>query len=159
MLAVLMSSSVMAGERVILKDQKTFEVEVNQTTVRCSARGYGLEELKINIKDLDGWTLFDHSNILFGDFIGLPCMTAGLCSFSGGEDGLNVDDVVQNNPRTETIVVSREVIESRHVKNDGNDKICSRSLMEKLHTTVGGVKFDHQRGSTLEKLPLAACTF
>lgn len=154
-LAVLLSSSVIAGERVIIKDQKLIEVEVSKKTVLCSAQGYGLEELKINIAALNGWTLLDHSNILFGDNSGLPCMTAGPCAGPLGT-GFSIDDVIQGNPRKEQIVVKREVIDSRHISSS-NAEDCLRTFKESLHTNVGGVDFHHTRFSNQEIMPKAAC--
>lgn len=154
-LAVLVSSSVMAGERVVIEDQKTLNVEVSNKTVRCSAKGYGIEELKINIKELNGWTMLDHSNRSFGDS-GEPCMTAGLCA--GRWDGLNIDDVLQNNPRTEKITVFRKITESRHISNQSSED-CLRTFTEELKTTVGGIAFNHKRGSNQDVLPAEACTF
>jgi hypothetical protein len=155
-LAVLVSSSVMAGERVVIQDQKTLDAEVSNKTVRCSARGYGVEELKINIKGLSGWTMLDHSNRIFGDS-GEPCMTAGMCAGAFG-DGFSIDDVLQNNPRTEKITVFRKLTESRHISNQSSDD-CLRTFTEELKTTVGGIAFDHKRSSNQDVLPAEACTF
>ena len=163
-LAVLMSGSLMAGERTILKDSKEFTVEVSEKTVLCSALGYGSEELKINIAALDGWTLLDHTNSRFGDNKGLPCMTAGLCKNRHGgwpENGFDLDEVLQNTPRKEKILVKREVIETRQksVTGEGDQSFesCIRSLTEKLNTTVGGIKFAHQRTIQAETLPVESC--
>lgn len=155
-LAVLMSSSVMAGERVVIQDQKTLDAEVSNKTVRCSAKGYGLEELKINIKGLSGWTMLDHSNRKFGDG-GEPCMTAGMCAGDLGA-GLSIDDVLQNNPRTEKITVFRKLTESRNISNESSAD-CLRTFTENLKTTVGGVAFNHTRMSGQDVLPAEACTF
>lgn len=159
-LAVLMTGNVWAGERVILRDSKTMEVTVSNETVLCSALGYGLEELKINIEALDGWTILDHSNIRFGDTRGLPCMTAGHCKRFSRTGGLTVDQVVQNNPRVETIVVNRILTETREesVNVDG-EKVCFRGLREDLSTVVGGLPFLHSRFGASEELPANACTF
>ncbi|MBY0416242.1 MAG: hypothetical protein K2Q18_18860, partial [Bdellovibrionales bacterium] len=96
-LAVLMTANAWAGSgsRVLLKDSKEMEAEVNNETVICSAKGYGLEELKINIKALDGWTILDHSNIRFGSLSKLPCMTAGACKprWNQNAGGFSIDDV------------------------------------------------------------------
>lgn len=155
-LAVFLSGAVVAGERVIVQDQKVTDAEVNNQTVRCSAKGYGVEELKINIKGLNGWTMLDHSNRKFGDS-GEPCMTAGMCS-SSWMDGLKVEDVLQNNPRTEKITVLRTLTERRYISSlDSND--CLRSFKEDLKTKVGGVEFNHTRVSREDDLPAEACTF
>ncbi len=159
LLALLFSVNVMAGERVILKDSKKLKTEVSTKTVLCSAKGYGMEELKINIAALDGWTLFDHTNVRFGERADLPCMTAGICKFPGEDTGLEVKDVIQNNERIETITVKREVVESRILSEEDNEKVCLRWLTEKLNTTVGGVAFHHERVSQEERFPAKACHF
>jgi len=154
-LAVLVSGSLMAGERVILKDSKEVDVEVSDKTVLCSALGYGNAELKINIAALDGWTIFDHSNVRFGDKRALPCMTAGECKEPWKEDGFEINDVLQNNPRSEKIVIQRELTESRTLF----DNACVRSLRERLSTVVGGIPFHHERYGAESTLPAIACTF
>lgn len=159
-LAVLMTGNVWAGSRVILKDSKEFEVEVNNKTVLCSAKGYGLAELKINIKALDGWTILDHSNLRFGDRSGLPCMTAGACKAPWDESGFEIEDVIQANPRVEKIIVNRELTETRTLETDDQGSRCIRFLTESLDTVVGGISFKHVRDtSTTEPLPAKACKF
>ncbi len=157
-LAVMMSANVFAGERVILNDSKKMDAVVNEETVLCSALGYGLEELKINIAGLDGWTILDHSNIKFGDTRALPCMTAGHCKRRANGPGLSVDSVLQSNPRVEGIVVNRVLVEVRNEgTNEFDEKVCYRTLREELKTIVGGVPFFHVRMSPSEEFPLNAC--
>lgn len=153
----MMSTSVIAGERIVIKDQKIINQEVSKKTVLCSAKGYGLEELKINIEALNGWTFLDHSNLRFGDKSGLPCMTAGRCIGPLGDE-LQVDDVVLNNPRIETITIYRELIETRFISSE-NSKDCLRAFKEKLATNIAGIAFHHERWSNQDVLPAAACTF
>jgi hypothetical protein len=156
LLAFLISGNLMAGSRVILDDQKAMDAEVNDRTVKCSALGYGAAELKINIKGLDGWTILDHSNDRFGDKSGLPCMTAGMCKFPFEEQGFEINDVIQNNPRVEKVVVHRVITETRELNRDG---FCARSLVETLETTVGGIKFNHARYLEDKVLPKMSCNF
>lgn len=157
-LGILFAANTMAGERVILKDSKKVTTEVSTKTVRCSILGYGMSELKINIAALDGWTLFDHTNVRFGDRFDQPCMTAGPCKrFQNDEDGLTVDSVVKGNERNEKIVIEREVVESRDLTEEQGEKVCQRMLREDLKTTVGGVEFFHSRTGAVETLPAQAC--
>lgn len=145
-LLLSISFNVWAEDRVLLKDEKWMNADINTSTVICSAIGYGSNELKINIKALDGWTLLDHSNLRFGSQSPLPCMTAGSCKMWFPDDtGFSIDDVLKNNPRTEKILVKREVIESRNLEVRNSVKYCSRSLTEKLDTLVAGISFHHQR--------------
>lgn len=160
LLSLLLTASfnTMAGERVILKDSLKVKTEVSTKTVRCSILGYGVSELKINIEALDGWTIFDHTNVNFGDRFDQPCMTAGPCKrFQGDTDALSVDSVVQNNPRKETIEIHRELIESRELTEEEGVKVCQRSLREELKTNVGGIDFFHIRSGAVETLRAEAC--
>ena len=150
----------MGGERIILSDSKEMDAKISSVTVRCSALGYGTADLKINIKGLDGWTILDHSNVSFGDDSDLPCMTAGKCKRFENSPGFEINDVLQNNPRTERIIVNRILTESREPGLGSNDlRVCFRSLTEKLNTVVGGIAFYHKRVGALEELPLKACHF
>ncbi len=152
----MMSGMAMAGERLVLDDSKTMEAEVSNEMVFCSSTGYGLAELKINIKALDGWTILDHSNSRFGDST-LPCMTAGRCG-RGSFKGPWVEDVIQNNPRIETIVVKRKLFEIRELElNEFDVQVCSRSLREELETNIGGLAFRHKRVGQKEEFPAAFC--
>lgn len=159
LLALIISGNLMAGTRTILDDKKEMDAEVNNVTVKCSALGYGAEELKINIKGLDGWTILDHSKDRFGDKSGLPCMTAGMCKFpwaQPGDEGFEINDVIQNNPRVEKVVVHRVLTETRELNTEG---LCARSLVESLETTVGGIKFTHKRYLEDKVLPKISCNF
>ena len=160
MLAVLVSGNLWAGERVILKDSKIIEQEVSNDTVRCSPIGYGMfSELKINMQALDGWTLFDHTNISFGDK-NIACMTAGKCKGPAIKNGFDLDDLIQSNPRVERVEVHREVVEVRTIIESANSfKICQRRLVENLKTNIGGIKFTHTRGGAEQDLPEDACFF
>ena len=145
------------SQRVILADSKTFLTEVSNTTVRCSEIGYGSKELKINLSGLDGWTLFDHTNSLAGEF-GEPCMTAGLCKRVPNGPGFNIGDLVQDNPGSELITVSRNVIESKNEgKDTENNDVCVRSLTENLTTSVRGIKFKHTRYGESQNFPVEVC--
>lgn len=163
LVVISFTSSVLAaaGSRVILKDSKTIETEVNTVTVRCSDVGYGARLLKINIAALDGWTLFDHSNSQFGEF-GEPCMSAGQCKAPWLPDGLTVDSFVQNKPGKETINIEREVIETKHhgqIHNGagGEMDVCVRQLIENLKTKIRGLEFTHSRSGAREEFPIEVC--
>jgi hypothetical protein len=162
-LSLICSLNLFASERVILSDSIAIKAEVNDQTVRCSSRGYGLEELKINLKELDGKTVLNHSNVLFGDLKPEPCLTAGVCKYVFPElpdlPGFEVSDVVQNNPRVESIIVKREIIEKRELITVDDEQKCQRSISEKLHTIVGNIAFDHIRFGLLEKFPASFCNF
>lgn len=145
------------SQRVILADSKTLITEVSTSTVRCSEIGYGAKELKINLSGLDGWTLFDHTNALAGEF-GEPCMTAGLCKRVPNGPGFTIEQLVQNNPGNEVVTVNRNVVESKTESKDQNGlDICVRSLTENLTTSVRGIKFQHTRYGEQQNFPIEVC--
>lgn len=154
-LAVLVCGNVLAGERVILKDSKELSVEVNNTTVLCSSLGYSEAELKINISELNGWTLLDHTNFRVGG-TKLPCMSAGFCKDLSIRGEFSVDDVIQGRPGTERIKVTRELVEVREISSE---KVCKSNIRESLHTVIRGIDFNHTRTSALKDLPVSACVF
>jgi hypothetical protein len=160
LLSLTFAFNTFAGERVILQDHKAMTAKVDRQHVRCSSLGYGMKELKINIEGLDGWTLFDHTNDIFGDRTGLPCMTAGACKFRANEqDGISIDDIIQGNEREEKIVVKRKVVEIRDLSEIDGAKVCIRHLREEIATSVGGVAFNHLRIGASETFPERACRF
>lgn len=158
-LSLAFSLNTIAGERIILEDSKAMIAKVDRKHVRCSARGYGLAELKINLEGLDGWTLFDHTNDNFGDRTGLPCMTAGACKNGSWDDGISIDDIIQGNERSENIVVNRKVTEIRELSKENGEDVCIRLLRENIDTQVGGIPFTHVRVGAQETFPARACRF
>lgn len=166
LLLAFFSSNLIAAERVLVSDTKVTDVTLNTTSVRCSAIGYRMPELKINIKALDGWTLFDHSNVRAGDFAGQPCMTAGTCKFSGDGEGLSIDDILfgETRSRVERIKVHRQIVEVKVIgKNENDADVCLRHIEERLQANVGRgdgngvIKFSHLRSGLAENFPLSVC--
>lgn len=164
LLLVLVSSNLMAAERVLISDSKITDVELNNTSVRCSAIGYGAAELKINIKGLDGWTLFDHSNVRAGDLEGQPCMTAGACKQFGNRSGLSIDDILSGGTNTQRIRVNRQIVEVKELSKDENGiDVCFRHIEEHLQTSVlrgdgtGRINFTHLRSGLAETFPASVC--
>ena len=58
-LSAFLSLQSFAAERILISDSKITNVEINDKNIRCSAKGYGIAELKISIQGLDGWTIFN----------------------------------------------------------------------------------------------------
>ncbi|MDD4976277.1 MAG: hypothetical protein PHY93_18105, partial [Bacteriovorax sp.] len=136
LILALFSTNLLAAERVLISDSKVTDVELNRTSVRCSRFGYGVSELKIAIKGLDGWTIFDHSNINAGDLAKDPCMTAGACE-RFVDKKMSVDDILSGGERTEQITVNRQIVELKEVtKNESGIEVCSRHIEERLQTSV-----------------------
>ena len=162
----LLTLNLMAAERILISDSKITDVTMNRTSIRCSQLGYGLAELKINIPALDGWTIFDHSNINAGDFQGEPCMTAGACKRNAKLPGFSIEDIlgVPEQERTERIKVNRKIVEVKDLGKDenGND-ICNRHIEERLATDVGRgdgngrIQFTHVRFGLEQTFPASVC--
>jgi len=161
-----LSAQTMAAERILISDIKTADVLLNNTSVRCSALGYGLEELKINIPALDGWTLFDHSNINAGDFPGEPCMTAGMCKRAPRKGGFSIEDILGSNDgqRVERLKIRRQIVEIKELGKDENGTdVCHRRIEERLQTEVsknsdeGQIQFHHVRSGLNETFPARVC--
>ncbi len=162
-LGMFLAMNAYGAERVLLSDFKDAAVTLNESSVRCSAFGYGMAELKVNIKALDGWTLFDHSNVRQGDFRGQPCMTAGACR-PFGDPGFSVEDILGTSSRTENIRVFRKIVEVKNrSKNEAGNDICLRHIEERLLTQVnrgdfkGKIQFNHVRSGIEEVFPISIC--
>lgn len=166
-LSLLFTVNVFSAERVLISDSKMTNVTLDRSSVRCTPIGYSVPELKINIKGLDGWTLFDHSNIFAGDLNGEPCMTAGECSFVRDpivSDLFTIDDILAGGSRVEKIQVNRQIVEMKNISQDnlGNDA-CFRSIEERLQADVkrgdgkGFIHFTHKRFGLAEQFPLSVC--
>jgi hypothetical protein len=165
-IALFFTNHLMASERILISDSKVSDVTINNTSIRCSALGYGMAELKINIPALDGWTVFDHSNINAGDFGGQPCMTAGACRRNAKTGGFSIDDIlgVPSQERVETVKVNRKLVEVKELSKDesGND-ICVRHIEERLLANVnrgdgnGVIRFTHLRSGLIENFPVSVC--
>lgn len=141
---------------LILKEQDhNTQVELTQETVRCSALGYGLAELKISVPALDYISFFNHSNI--GE--AQPCMTAGACrlDFPGQEpgEGLDPSDILDPNNPTEETVIHQLLVENYTLNHD--TQTCTRSLKEEVTAEVRGLTFHHVRFGILGEYPFALC--
>ncbi len=160
-----LTTQLIAAERILISDSKVTDVTLNNSSVRCSALGYGLAELKINIPALDGWTLFDHSNINAGDFPGEPCMTAGACkAFSRG--GFSIEDILGTveSTKVERLKINRQIVEVKDLgKDEQGNSICERHIEERLQTAVSKadglsvIRFKHTRAGLHETFPASVC--
>jgi hypothetical protein len=139
--------------RVSLVDQTTTKIHLNRETVRCSALGYGLEELKISVPILKRFAAFDHAN----EGEALPCMTAGLCDggFGWPEGGWTVSGFLEQVEPIEEATIQRELKEHFHVNFVHNT--CVRNLTETLQTVIKGVTFNHVVTKSIGQLPFEVC--
>lgn len=132
------------------KDVKT-TVHLNDKTVRCSALGYGVSELKISVPALDYLAFFDHSNIGESE----PCMTAGMCTFRNTGDGNRVSDILDPNKPSEEIEINMILKEVYYINHD--QKSCSRAIEESLKSDLRGKTFTHFRSKSLGDYPYSLC--
>lgn len=143
--------------KVLFVNKLKINAEVSEKTVRCSAVGYGAIQLKINLHELKGRTIFDHSNSRFGEF-SEPCMTAGFCVGFGHDRVFTIEDIIQSNPRVEQIEVIQTVSSSQRLVDSEGPQRCVKTLFEDLKTVIGDIEFHHQRQGQIESLPEKACT-
>ncbi len=149
LLVLAASSSVFAAadlKKEIWRQTFTIEVAVTNDSVRCSAIGYGLPELKIDVPALDWAAKFQHRNL--GE--GQPCMTAGRCtSFRGPEL------VLQDRPGVEAVDLT--VIHSEEGVIDRERDTCHRRLVEEVEMTLRGTRFTHTRTAPLIHVSAEEC--
>jgi len=143
--------------RVIKDETHATYVELDTTTVRCSAIGYGMEELKVSLPSLKWNAILDHSN---RDGLG-PCITAGtkFCSKifdndTGTWSSLGIPDVLID-PETPTESINVRVVLNEDFRIE--DDICFRSLRENVTTVIRGVDFTHVRSARIGQLPAKEC--
>lgn len=135
----------------VLKDVTTpITIEVTEKNVRCSAVGYGLSELKLNIPSLRWLAVLDHSN---AENLG-PCVTAGACSNPdlNREGREPMDIIVSGDDRVHTDV--RVILTEVFSKSGGK---CFRSLEERVELNVRGVPFTHLVTESIGTLPVEEC--
>ena len=132
----------------ILKDETTnITVELNDKMVRCSILGYGREELKVSVPDLQYLAIFNHAN--FGE--ALPCMSAGACT-----DGNLPIDMIDTSKPTENTDVRVQLVEILTL--DAQTSTCTRILEERVSAQIRGRAFNHLHRADLGRYPYSICT-
>lgn len=134
------------NETVVHETTTSVEVDLNNTTVLCSAADYGATFLKILIPDLARLTLLDHQNT----GAGAPCVAAGPC-----EPGHMPADIIDAAHPTETVQISVKAI--RGDDADSDTQTCTTGLTETVKVTIRGVDFFHQRFAPLGERPYSDC--
>lgn len=122
------------------------ELTLDDTTVFCSALGYGLSFLKVSVPALDELAHFDHRV----SALGLPCAAAGACTDTFGPEA-----ILQGSPGVER--VSIRVVLTEVFRFDGPSNTCTRQLQETVTTTVRGVPLRHQAEGEAVLVPLDRC--
>jgi len=149
-LMFFVSFSVSAQSDKLIKEISrhtvTIPVKMSQDTIRCSAVGYGMPELKIDVPALDYAASFQHRN--FGE--GQPCMTAGRCDEVGGPEVILSGG--EEEITTELTVIHQEVAWLDEVRNT-----CFRQIEEHLEMNVRGHIFTHKRAATLNEISADLC--
>ena len=119
---------------------------LNGETVRCSALGYGVSELKVSVPDLAWLAHFEHRS--GGE--GLPCMTAGTCT----------DELTPNvflDSSSGLVTVGLRVILTEHLAIDAVAHTCARGIEEEVKSTVLGHDFSHSRSGDYEAVSYELC--
>jgi uncharacterized protein (TIGR03382 family) len=134
-------------ETVVHDTTTNVEIDLNSSTVLCSAADYGALFLKIGMPELAGITLLDHQNA----GAGAPCVAAGICA-----PGNEPKDLIDPAHPTEIVPINVKA-----VRFDVVDKAagtCETSLIERVHLVVRGIEFNHERQVELVSRKAADCT-
>lgn len=136
-----------ASTETVVHDTTTpVEITLDDTTVLCSSADYGALFLKVGIPQLAALTLLDHQNL----GANAPCVAAGLC-----EPGHQPEDLLDPASPTETVLINVKAV--RVDESDAAVQTCTTSLTERVHVTIRGVDFTHERYASLGSRPFADC--
>lgn len=140
---VVGSASVAAAfptyEETVVHDTTTaVEIKLDASTVLCSAADYGALYLKVGLPELAKLTLLDHQNI----GANAPCVAAGICS-----PGNRPEDIIDPAHPTETVQINVKAV--RLDEADEAAQTCNTTLIERVHVTIRGVEFTHERSAPL----------
>jgi uncharacterized protein (TIGR03382 family) len=122
------------------------DLKLDSSTVLCSSADYGALFLKVLIPDLARLTLLDHQNI----GAGAPCVASGAC-----KPGNMPSDIILAGAPTEHVYVN--VKEIRADDADPATQTCNTTLIEKVHVTIRGKDFFHERELPLGTRPYSDC--
>jgi uncharacterized protein (TIGR03382 family) len=122
------------------------DLKLDSSTVLCSSADYGALFLKVLIPDLARLTLLDHQNI----GAGAPCVASGAC-----QPGNMPSDIILAGAPIEHVFVN--VKEIRADEADPATQTCNTTLIEKVHVTIRGKDFFHQRELPLGTRPYSDC--
>lgn len=125
-------------ETVVADTTTPVELTLDSHTVLCSSADYGQLFLKVLIPDLARLTLLDHQNL----GAGAPCVASGQC-----RTGNMPSDVID--PAHPTDQVQVNVQEVRLDEADPTAQTCTTTLIERVHVTIRGIEFFHEREAPL----------
>jgi uncharacterized protein (TIGR03382 family) len=133
-------------ETVVTDTTTPVDLKLDDSTVLCSSADYGALFLKVLIPDLARLTLLDHQNL----GAGAPCVASGACA-----PGNMPSDILDPAHPVERVDVN--VKEVRLDQADPAAQTCTTTLIERVHVSIRGVDFYHQRTSPLGSRPYADC--
>jgi uncharacterized protein (TIGR03382 family) len=133
-------------ETVVTDTTTPVDLKLDSTTVLCSSADYGALFLKVLIPDLAHLTLLDHQNI----GAGAPCVASGQC-----RAGNMPADIIDPAHPTERVDVN--VQEVRADEADAAAQTCTTTLFERVHVTIRGINFTHERSLALGTRPFSDC--
>jgi len=133
-------------ETVVTDTTTAVDLKLDSSTVLCSSADYGSLFLKVLIPDLARLTLLDHQNI----GAGAPCVAAGQC-----RTGNMPSDIIDPAHPTERVDV--DVQEVRADEADSTAQTCTTTLFERVHVTIRGIQFFHERSLPLGTRPYSDC--
>lgn len=146
-LALMLALPAEAREAPVLVQERTETIEIDLTkdTVKCLVGDYGAMSLKVLIPELANLTILNHrvpgSNA--------PCVTAGLCKTDLIEDGLKIEDIVDEKHPKEKVGV--EVSLYRSALWNETTQVCNLTMMEEVKTKIRGIEFTHFREIPIEE--------
>jgi len=134
------------NETVVTDTTTPVDLKLDSSTVLCSSADYGALFLKVLIPDLAHLTLLDHQNL----GAGAPCVAAGQC-----RTGNMPSDIIDPAHPTERVDVN--VQEVRADEGDSVAQTCTTTLIERVHVTIRGIEFVHERQAALGTRPFSDC--
>jgi uncharacterized protein (TIGR03382 family) len=134
------------NETLIHDTTSSVDIALDANTVLCSSADYGALYLKVGIPQLATLTLLDHQNV----GAGAPCVAAGMCT-----PGHMPTDIIDAAHPTETVQI--DVKAFRADEADSTAQTCDTTLIERVHVTIRGFEFTHERSSSLGSRRFADC--
>lgn len=122
------------------------ELTLDDTTVFCSALGYGTSFLKVSVPALDELAHFNHRVSV----LGLPCAAAGACT-----DTFGPESILQGSPGVEQVLI--RVVLTEVLQFDASASTCTRQLQETVTTSVRGVALRHHAEDEAVPVPVERC--
>jgi hypothetical protein len=134
------------ARKIIREIHIKLPVDLNTATVKCSAQGYSMPELKTLVPALAQVTILNHRNP--GE--GAPCITAGECT-----DQLNPEKLLAAGSGPTAVPAAIRL--SEELIADQTNNVCHVVLHEDVKAIINGVLFSHSRQLASQDRTLADC--